>query len=188
MKNRMDIPWPDNFLIEVLSPAPGGFGIKVPTTTERHAATIEVINSLPGKAPDIISMRYRDGMTFNDISKKLGITASNANGTVHRAIDKITHDYQAMKLLRLGSKEYSKWDLKKQKDIPSLPIEELRMSKRVTNALKHRCLVNTIGDVIALSSENILHARGIGSGGYNEIRNALIANGLDVSNKPEIVE
>jgi len=65
-------------------------------------------------------------------------------------------------------------------DDTNRPIEVLNLSMRTTNALK-RANISTIAQVLAMSDNDLLHLRNFGQKSLVEIREALTANGYEVS-------
>lgn len=61
----------------------------------------------------------------------------------------------------------------------SLPIEELDISQRALNSLK-RMGINTIGDLVKLTEEDIKTTKNVGRKAMNEIREALKQHGLQL--------
>jgi DNA-directed RNA polymerase subunit alpha len=64
-------------------------------------------------------------------------------------------------------------------------IEELNLSMRTTNALK-RANITTIGQVLSLSDNDLLHLRNFGQKSLVELRDALVANGYQLSSDLEL--
>jgi len=71
-------------------------------------------------------------------------------------------------------------------DLPGAPeddtnrsIEDLNLSMRTTNALK-RANITTIGQVLSLSDNDLLHLRNFGQKSLVELRDALVANGFQL--------
>lgn len=71
-------------------------------------------------------------------------------------------------------------------DLPGAPeddtnrsIEDLNLSMRTTNALK-RANITTIGQVLSLSDNDLLHLRNFGQKSLVELRDALVANGYQL--------
>lgn len=60
---------------------------------------------------------------------------------------------------------------------PDTPIENLHLSVRSYNCLK-RALVNTVGELSALTPEELLAIRNLGVRCFDEITDALTAAGL----------
>ncbi len=67
-------------------------------------------------------------------------------------------------------------------DDTNRPIEVLNLSMRTTNALK-RANISTIAQVLAMSDNDLLHLRNFGQKSLVEIREALAANGYEVSSE-----
>lgn len=67
-------------------------------------------------------------------------------------------------------------------DDTNRPIEVLSLSMRTTNALK-RANISTIAQVLAMSDNDLLHLRNFGQKSLVEIREALTANGYEVSSE-----
>jgi DNA-directed RNA polymerase subunit alpha len=72
-------------------------------------------------------------------------------------------------------------------DLPGAPeddtsrsIEELNLSMRTTNALK-RANITTIGQVLSLNDNDLLHLRNFGQKSLVELRDALVANGFQLT-------
>ncbi|HET9494060.1 MAG TPA: DNA-directed RNA polymerase subunit alpha [Chloroflexia bacterium] len=63
-------------------------------------------------------------------------------------------------------------------------IEDLNLSMRTTNALK-RANITTIGQVLSLSDNDLLHLRNFGQKSLVELREALVANGYQLSSDLE---
>ncbi|MEN3034314.1 MAG: DNA-directed RNA polymerase subunit alpha [Aquificaceae bacterium] len=59
----------------------------------------------------------------------------------------------------------------------SLPVEELDISQRALNALK-RMSINTIGDLVKLTEDDLKTTKSVGRKAINEIREALRQHGL----------
>jgi DNA-directed RNA polymerase subunit alpha len=76
-------------------------------------------------------------------------------------------------------------------DLPGAPeddtnrsIEDLNLSMRTTNALK-RANITTIGQVLSLSDNDLLHLRNFGQKSLVELRDALTANGFQLNSELE---
>jgi DNA-directed RNA polymerase subunit alpha len=79
-------------------------------------------------------------------------------------------------------------------DLPGAPeddtnrsIEELNLSMRTTNALK-RANITTIGQVLSLNDNDLLHLRNFGQKSLVELRDALVANGFQLESDLELSE
>jgi DNA-directed RNA polymerase subunit alpha len=64
-------------------------------------------------------------------------------------------------------------------------IEDLNLSMRTTNALK-RANITTIGQVLSLSDNDLLHLRNFGQKSLVELRDALVANGYQLASDLEL--
>jgi DNA-directed RNA polymerase subunit alpha len=64
-------------------------------------------------------------------------------------------------------------------------IEDLNLSMRTTNALK-RANITTIGQVLSLSDNDLLHLRNFGQKSLVELREALAANGYQLTSDLEV--
>ncbi len=75
-----------------------------------------------------------------------------------------------------------KEERKEKKDISSIPIEELKLSTRTTNALLNSH-IKTVGGLIRKKEKDLLALEGLGQAGIKEIKKALKKLGLEL--KPE---
>ena len=66
-------------------------------------------------------------------------------------------------------------------------IEDLNLSMRTTNALK-RANITTIGQVLSLNDNDLLHLRNFGQKSLVELRDALVANGYQLSSDLELTD
>ncbi len=79
-------------------------------------------------------------------------------------------------------KEKIKKEEKEKKDVASIPIEELKLSTRTTNALLNSH-IKTVGGLIRKKEKDLLALEGLGQTGIKEIKKALKKLGLEL--KPE---
>ena len=68
------------------------------------------------------------------------------------------------------------------KDDTNRSIEVLNLSMRTTNALK-RANITTIGQILSLSNNDLLHLRNFGTKSLDELRDALAAHGYSVDSE-----
>ena len=76
-------------------------------------------------------------------------------------------------------KEKIKKEEKEKKDVASIPIEELKLSTRTTNALLNSH-IKTVGGLIRKKEKDLLALEGLGQTGIKEIKKALKKLGLEL--------
>jgi len=79
-------------------------------------------------------------------------------------------------------KEKIKKEEKEKKDVASIPIEELKLSTRTTNALLNSH-IKTVGGLIRKKEKDLLALEGLGQTGIKEIKKALKKLGLELKSE-----
>ena len=150
------------------------------------------IGSLKEKrASDIILGHYRDGKTYAELAKELGISSSRVAQIRISAIRKLRHPSKSQAILRgykawVACKEQSETILVgeiKAKPITERSIDALALSVRPYNALR-RAGIDTIGDLVKYSLEELMYIRNIGTLGIKEIVENVDRLGLEFTYKP----
>ena len=150
--------------------------------TERGAAR------LTEREASILKMRYKDLMTYNEISKKYNLTENRIVQIIAKVQRKLRHPKNS-KYLTLGVvgiiAEYKiklKAEGTKKSDkvlATEYPIQELDLSIRSTQCLL-RAGLETAGDILNLERDELMKVRNIGKKSYDEIVDRLEALGFDV--------
>ena len=155
-------------------------------------ASVEYILSarLTEREASILKMRYKDLMTYNEISKKYNLTANRIVQIIAKVQRKLRHPKNS-KYLTLGvagimANEKEKLLMKLQENkkqgkklAEHYTIEELDLSIRSTNCLL-RAGLRTAGDVLNLGANGLMEVRNLGKRSYDEIVDRLEALGFDV--------
>ena len=152
--------------------------------TERDSAR------LTEREASMLKMRYKDLMTYNEISKKYNLTANRIAQIIAKVQRKLRHPKNS-KYLTLGvagimANEKEKLLMKLQENkkqgkklAEHYTIEELDLSIRSTNCLL-RAGLRTAGDVLNLGANGLMEVRNLGKRSYDEIVDRLEALGFDV--------
>jgi len=191
------IEYPFNLLYEIM-----GEDFEHPADVEGSLEYV-IATELMERERRCVSMRYRNGMTYEQIAKAEHITRERIRQIVARALRKLRHPSRA-KYLKKGvaamlleqqqlSLKEEIYELKKligesaphivekisdrerqKKD--NTPIEHLDLSVRSYNCLR-RAGINTLGDIAKLSCMELTRIRNLGKRSWDEINKMLIQNG-----------
>lgn len=160
-------------------------------------ASVEYILTarLTEREKSMLKMRYKDLMTYNEISKKYNLTANRIVQIIAKVQRKLRHPKNS-KYLTLGvagimANEKEKLLMKLQENkkqgkklAEHYTIDALDLSIRSTNCLL-RAGLKTAGDILNLERDELMKVRNIGKRSYDEIVDRLEALGFDVRNYRE---
>lgn len=156
--------YPENLLSDIFSPS------QVPTDLNENVSEEldELIRALPDQERAALICRYKEQRSAADLPAALGLTRAAADAAVKRGLRLLRHPARYRSLMKCGPDSG-------QTDAPNLvvvsaqfPVGGMGLGM---NAL--RCLlrhgVRTVGDILALSPEELTQIPGLGSKSYQEV-------------------
>ena len=161
--------------------------LNLPTEmTEDHLAGLEyAISQLDEREQTIIRMRYEQKQTFAQIGEKFNISVNRASQVERKALRKLYHP-QNLKYYKYGLEGYkvrqAEFEEAERKrayteKVMATTIYDLDFSVRTFNNLI-RANCGNVGDLVALSEEDILNLKNMGKKQFAEVALKLKALGL----------
>ena len=161
---------------------------------------LEVINgTLTERESDVLVCLYRDKMTLEDVGKKYHVTRERIRQIEAKAVRKLRHPTRSKAMRAVKYSDFmdlqNKYNILEEeyryfvengctveeaeeiKDIRDKSIDELDLSVRSYNCLK-RAGIETIGQLISKSFEEIARIRNLGKRSTSEIKDKLMQYGL----------
>ena len=177
-----ELKYPQNLIYDVLGKTSDAPDID---------ASVEYILSarLTEREASMLKMRYKDLMTYNEISKNYNLTANRIVHIIAKAQRKLRHPknskYLTLGVAEIMANEKEKLLMKLQENkkqgkklAEHYTIEELDLSIRSANFLL-RAGLRTVGDVLNLGATGLMKVS-LGKRSYDEIVDRLEALGFDV--------
>lgn len=191
----MKLPYPENLLTAVFDRTE----FKVPEITEDIKAGLEyALASLDERRQTILRLRFKENVSQRRVAELLGVSPSAIGSMERDSIFKLhrppvvaylmygkTGYEKRMEQLRLNDEAMRNTD--EYKAIMTIRFEELDLSIRAFNCLR-RSGYETIGDIVDLTEEEIIHIKNIGWKQYDEIGRALLSKGITKSEWIEFIE
>ena len=161
--------------------------LNLPTEmTEDHLAGLEyAISQLDEREQTIIRMRYEQKQTFAQIGEKFNISVNRASQVERKALRKLYHP-KNLKYYKYGIEghkvrqaEFEEAERKRAytEKVMATTIYDLDFSVRTFNNLI-RANCGNVGDLVALSEEDILNLKNMGKKQFAEVALKLKALGL----------
>ena len=161
--------------------------LNLPTEmTEDHLAGLEyAISQLDEREQTIIRMRYEQKQTFAQIGEKFNISVNRASQVERKALRKLYHP-KNLKYYKYGIEghkvrqaEFEEAERKRAytEKVMATTIYDLDFSVRTFNNLI-RANCGNVGDLVALSEEDILNLKNMGKKQFAEVARKLKALGL----------
>lgn len=147
----------------------------------------------------VLELRNGRNMTLEDVGKEFGVTRERIRQVEQKAIRKLRHPANLMRMSVVAYEDYAKLvaenqDLKnkleyveknalpeyEEKKIEETRIEDLELSVRSFNCLK-RVGIRTVGDIVNFSKTRGLEkCRNLGRKSLQEIADKLVTLGIDI--------
>lgn len=195
-KSAADYDWREHFLRKMYSQS----NI---SAAEFEQVYSRVMESLPEREKEIVTDYFKNGMTFEQIGVKYGITKQRVHKIYHKACERLRHPKRAsafyygsqyIHLLgdakdNLSNLTYSAFidvrmklkgteNYKEQiEELKESPIEVLELDCRVRNTLK-RAGIHKVKNILCLSEKELKNIRGMGNVGYRSIKEKMLDLGL----------
>lgn len=197
--------WPSGLLDELY----GDDSVMLSLPYDFEGSLSYVLYSLGDRTREIILQRYQERLTLEDIAKLHGVTRERIRQVIAKGIRMLRHPSRrrmiemgvagyiafmqqeaSEKAATLAEREALKNHLLIQREDPdgakaaekatlyTMDIAELGLSVRAYNCLKRSC-VNTIGELLELTSEQLARIRNLGKKSHDEVVTALTAMGFD---------
>lgn len=179
--------------------------LKLQNINRVYLAGVEkaIVDLLP-REKEIIDLRYKERLTYQEIAKKQELTRERIRQILAKSLRKLMcrqNEFIAISMkehnniidelkkehLRL-QKEIYLTALSKRKDEPmpdelivinDMPIEELDLAVRAYNCLK-RSRINTVGELIGLTETQLIRIRNLGRKSFDHIKQVLLSKGLEL--------
>ena len=157
---------------------------------------IEVVNELKDYEKTIIILRFT-GLNGREIADIINRSKSRVYQVEHKVLRILRNPMRRKRMIAVSTAEFNQVkdneinlmnELKRWKKVDidmemnkllSIPIEELDLSIRSFNCLK-RGGINTVGDIINKSQEDIVKLRNLGRRSFEEVRSKLAEFGIDL--------
>lgn len=174
---------------------------KEPIMLSLETITNALVSTLNERERRILEMHYRDGMTLENIGAREGVSKERIRQLLAKAVRKMKNPRFIKRMevmpksdyIELETKyeallsDYEEWkeewkeqhavETRTDTSIRHTPIEKLELSVRSYNCLK-RAKKDTVGDVIDMTFDEMLHIRNLGRRSAEEIANRLAGMGL----------
>lgn len=184
----MKLPYPENLLTAIFERT----GIEVPEITEDIEAGLEyAVSTLDDRRQTILRLRFQENISQRKVAEMLGVSPSAIGSMERDSIFKL-HRPPVVAYLMYGKTGYenrmeqmrlqdeAERNTEAYKKIMGIRFEELDLSIRVFNCLR-RAGYETIGDIVDLTEEDIIHIKNISWKQYDEIGRKLLARGVSES-------
>lgn len=184
----MKLPYPENLLTAIFERT----GIEVPEITEDIEAGLEyAVSTLDDRRQTILRLRFQENISQRKVAEMLGVSPSAIGSMERDSIFKL-HRPPVVAYLMYGKTGYenrmeqmrlqdeAERNTEAYKKIMGIRFEELDLSIRAFNCLR-RAGYETIGDIVDLTEEDIIHIKNISWKQYDEIGRKLLARGVSES-------
>lgn len=184
----MKLPYPENLLTAIFERT----GIEVPEITEDIEAGLEyAVSTLDDRRQTILRLRFQENISQRKVAEMLGVSPSAIGSMERDSIFKL-HRPPVVAYLMYGKTGYenrmeqmrlqdeAERNTEAYKKITGIRFEELDLSIRAFNCLR-RAGYETIGDIVDLTEEDIIHIKNISWKQYDEIGRKLLARGVSES-------
>jgi len=183
-KKKTILPFPYNLIKEI-------GGVTLPINDDQVAGLRHALTTLKDKEQEALRLRYEDGATWAEAGKQLGISGTRAQQLAARGIRKLQHPNRSvffrngLEATRAFRKSLSNDDFLTEA-LRKLPITEIGMTPRVTNALVRHGLdtVGQVYDMLTLRTEELMRIRNFGAGSMLELLSGLKEHGIDIEFVP----
>lgn len=176
-----ELKYPQNLVYDVLG--------KTSDAPDIDASVEYILTArLTEREKSMLKMRYKDLMTYNEISKKWDLTANRIIQIIHKAQRKLKHPkyskYLTLGVVGIIAECKIKTNAERSQNQTKVlaveyPIQELDLSIRTTQCLL-RAGLKTAGDILNLGANGLMEVRNLGKKSYDEIVDKLEELGFDV--------
>lgn len=176
----------DNYPLNMLNDIAGtAWGYPFPADFKQSLEY--VLAGLSERERLFIRQRYKDGITYEKIGRKAGITRERVRQIIAKAVRKLSRPDRKGILIygvsgmisRAAARTRDEAASRNQEYPLDTPLESLSLSLRSYNCLKHAG-VNTLAEIAALTPEELAHIRNLGQKSYKEICGLLTGYGLSL--------
>ena len=177
--------YPRNLLLVIQLTAVFPIELSVDNITDDISAGLEyALSSLAEREQEIIRMRYKEHLPLREIGIAIGVTTERIRSLSDKILRKLREPqrlgyikygkcgYEALIAQREEEKRNAKVDSQLQ-----MTLEELDLTVRSFNCLKVRGC-DTVGDIAALTEDEIIKTKNLGKKSMIEIAEALKAIGV----------
>ncbi len=184
----MKLPYPENLLTAIFERT----GIEVPEITEDIEAGLEyAMSTLDDRRQTILRLRFKENISQRKVAEMLDVSPSAIGSMERDSIFKL-HRPPVVSYLMYGKTGYenrleqmrlqneAERNTEAYKKIMRIRFEELDLSIRAFNCLR-RAGYETIGDIVDMTEEEIIHIKNISWKQYDEIGRALFSKGVTKS-------
>lgn len=178
-----ELKYPQNLVYDVLG--------KTSDAPDIDASVEYILTArLTEREKSMLKMRYKDLMTYDEISKKYNLTANRIVQIIHKAQRKLKHPkhskYLTLGVVGIMAECKIKTNAERSQNQTKVlateyPIQELDLSIRTSQCLL-RAGLKTAGDILNLGANGLIEVRNIGKRSYDEIVDKLEELGFDVRN------
>ena len=169
--------FPDNLITDI-------GGIPLPINDDQLAGLRHAITTLKAKEQRVIVLRYENGGTYAAVGKELSLSHTRVQQLCERALRKLRHPAR-FSFIRDGLEVTTKTRAERiramsEEELNALPVDELKLSTRVTNCLI-RSDLDTLGkirDVLEKSPDKLMLLRNFGPSAAEELADGLKEYGI----------
>lgn len=184
----MKLPYPENLLTAIFERT----NIELPEITEDIEAGLDfALSTLDERRQTILRLRFKENVSQRKVAEMLGVSPSAVGSMERDAVFKL-HRPPVVAYLMYGKagcenrmeqlrlQDEAERNSEAYKAIMRIRFEELDLSVRAFNCLR-RAGYETIGDIVDMTEEEIIHIKNISWKQYDEIGRALLSKGVKKS-------